>query len=264
LERSAAALWVVAFATCLPAIVTGQSFARHLGLVSGPSPIPPAQVLGGLLREHVLWGLAATALLAACAWGGVRLLRDKPWSPRWQGVLGLGAVLAVAATGHHGGEMVYGAAPDAVPGADAGIVERVSDYRKTLHRVSRSAWLSPTHGRRFVQTYVSKGAVAAYREGEPLPPGTLVVKDSYEGTPDGPAGPLYIMEKGPKGSAPGTGDWSYALVWDEPTPGNPEGLSAPVTWRPGDPGLSSCIKCHARFKALDYMGGVPEEMLETR
>jgi hypothetical protein len=88
-----------------------------------------------------------------------------------------------------------------------------------------------------------------------------VVKESFEDREGGPStvsGPLYVMEKGPIAGSPGTGGWLYALGWDDPVPGNPEGIGMPVKWLPGEERLLNCARCHDRFRAADYLGGVPE------
>jgi hypothetical protein len=122
-------------------------------------------------------------------------------------------------------------------------------------------WNSRTHGHRWVNVFVSPSASEAYKNGTPLPVGTLIVKESFEnsqGRPSAVSGPLYVMEKGETPRSPETGGWRYALKWENPAPGNPERIQAPVTWLPGDAGLSSCVRCHNHFKANDYMGGIPE------
>jgi hypothetical protein len=132
-----------------------------------------------------------------------------------------------------------------------------------LAKMNTSPWISKTHGGRWVNTYVSKIAVKAYQNSASLPVGALVVKESFEdngGNPSTVAGPLYVMQKGPKGSSPETNDWRYAMEWDKPVAGNPEGISQPVTWLPGDASLNSCVKCHNHFHTVDDMGGVPDSV----
>ena len=122
-------------------------------------------------------------------------------------------------------------------------------------------WNSRTHGHRWVNTYVSKEAVKAYQNSDPMPGGAWVVKESFEdagGKPSAVPGPLYVMRKGKASDSPSTGGWQFALQWDKPVAGNPEGIQGPVRWLPGDPHLSTCLKCHSHFRAADFLGGVPE------
>jgi hypothetical protein len=173
-------------------------------------------------------------------------------------------------TGYGGGEMVYGPDETAVKGASSNpasttggknLMERAADYRKTLVKMNSKMWNSRTHGHRWVNTYVSREAVGAYHDLNPLPVGSLAVKESFEdvgGKPSSVSGPLYVMFKGKTSESPQLGGWQFALEWDHPVPGDPEGISMPVKWLPGDPHLNSCVKCHNHFKAGDYLGGIPE------
>ena len=127
-------------------------------------------------------------------------------------------------------------------------------------KMNSRSWNSRTHGHRWVNTYVSKEAVAAYQKSDTIPEGGLVIKESFEdsqGKPSQTPGPLYVMHKGPLSESPRTGGWQYALLWGNPVPGNPENIQGPVTWLPGERHLNSCVKCHGHFKEVDYLGGVP-------
>jgi uncharacterized membrane protein len=291
-REAAAWLWVLTFLSGLASGLTGYLFSSHLGFTEGFSPIPPGEVLGGLLRDHVLWamgGLSTSLICLGAAWG---TLRGKPWPFPTQLGFGLVAAVLFGLAGSHGGEMVYGGpkgrpatSPPGeeqslgrpIPGELGGggqkvgsvpmessqdLLEAAKDYRTGLVKLNARSWVSRTHGKRWVNTYVSKEAVEAYEAGEALPEGSLVVKESFQdqgGKPSRTEGPLYVMRKGKVSRSPATGGWEYALGWEKPVPGNPEGLTSPTRALPGDPGLASCIKCHNRFKSTDYQGGIPED-----
>ncbi len=260
--EAAAWLWIITFLSALAGTLSGHCFAMHLGLEDHFSLLPSGTLLGGLLREHVLWAALSTVLSILALAASVRTLKGQPWPWGFQLALGLACAIGFGLTGHHGGEMVYGnvGSKEKSPAA-AGILGSTQDYREKLVRMNSKTWNSRTHGHRFVNTYVSREAVEAYRNSGDLPEGSLVVKESREaknGKPSQTPGPLYVMRKGKVGDSPGTGGWQYALVWEKPVPDNPEGIQGPVQWLPGDPHLNSCMKCHNHFKAADFMGGIPD------
>jgi uncharacterized membrane protein len=271
LLKSAGALWVLAFFTAVPSVLLGHLFAHQLGMYAAWSPIPPETVLKGRLRFHAILGtlgLAASLLTLPGAW---RLLRPKPSPSVLPLLLGAAAALLFGLAGHEGGEMVYGA-EKAAPAASTlrnldiqKLLDQVVDYRRKFVKMNSRMWNSRTHGRRWVNTYVSREAVEAYKDSDPLPEGSVVVKESFQdggGKPSTVEGPLYVMVKGgaPAGTPGASNGWLYALRWDRPVPGNPERIQGPVTWLPGDPHLNSCVKCHDHFKGQDYLGGVPDEV----
>jgi len=284
---AAAGLWIFAFLSALAAGVSGHLFSLHLGLESDFSILPPESADHGRLRDHVLWGSGASVFSFLTLWAAVKTFQGKPFSWNVQLLLGLASALLVGVTGHEGGEMVYGSEPSAAPvsavltpsaAASAGaepapamkkkkaeapsdLLSLTQDYRTALVKMNSRPWNSRTHGHRWVNTYVSRKAVAAYQEFDPLPEGSQVVKESFEdegGKPSAIPGPLYVMVKGAGSSSPLTGGWQYALAWEKPVANNPENIQMPVKWLPGDPHLNSCVKCHNHFKSGDYLGGVPD------
>lgn len=260
LPEAAAWLWILTFLSALASGLTGHLFSLSLGLEDRLTLIPSGDILNGLLRDHVLWASAATLASFAALAAGVRTLRKRPWPLSFQLVLGLACAVLFGLTGQHGGEMVYGSSEEAArSGAVLGPLDQASGYREKLVRMNSKTWNSRTHGHRWVNTFVSKEAVAAYRASRSLPEGTVVVKESFEdqrGKPSPVPGPLYVMVKS-EGAAAANG-WLYALSWDKPVKGNPEGIQMPVTWLPGNPHLGSCVKCHNHFKRDDFMGGIPD------
>ncbi len=266
LAYSAAALWVITFFSAFAALISGHLFALHLGMVPNFSLFPPESAMKGQLREHALLGTASLLFSFLALAAARKIFQGRPWPLGLQLVLGFFLAVGFGLTGHEGGEMVYGLEENlSVPAASLSsasssedLLVKVKNYRQTLVKMNSKLWRSKTHGNRWVNTYVSKEAVEAYKNSNPMPVGSLVVKESFEdknGKPSEVEGPLYVMEKG-QGSIE-TGGWRYALSWKKPVAGNPEGIHMPVQWLPGDDHLNSCVKCHNHFKTVDYVGGVP-------
>lgn len=267
LRLTAAWLWVITFLTVFPSLFTGHLFALHLGLVTHFTPIPSAAPMRGLLRQHVLLAMAGTLLSFLTLANALQIFRGKFWPTGTHILFGLATSLAFGVAGHIGGKMVYGeGAPVSAEGAgNAGayrdIFERVKNFKTDLVQMNSKMWFSKAHGKRWVNTYVSKEAVEAYKNSDPLPEGTMIFKDSFEdagGKPSNVPGPVWVKVKERITDSPASGGWLFGLKWDQPVPNNPESISGPVTWLPGDAHLSYCLECHSHFKAVDYVGGIPE------
>lgn len=276
LLRSAGALGLISLAGALAGALTGHLFAHHLGMLSDWVLLPPETAMKGRLREHVELALVGTLFAGGGAWAAWGLLTGQKKNPTFTGIALAGAALFLGLAGHEGGEMVYEsdeavgvvepasstpAITQAAPAAAADdLWERVRDYRSNLVKMNATPWNSRTHGHRWVNTYVSKEAVKAYQASDPLPEGALVVKESFEDEDNKPSsvpGPLYVMEKGKVAGSSRSGGWRYALKWDKPVEGNAEKITMPTAWLPGDAHLASCLKCHSRYKAVDFVGGIP-------
>ena len=89
------------------------------------------------------------------------------------------------------------------------------DYRP-WRRFNTSPYISDRHGARFVNVYINdtSGDFFTTTETEPMPVGTIIVKDSISAVESGGVsrGPLFTMEKMPSGFAPDFGDWRYAMI----------------------------------------------------
>lgn len=264
---SAAALWFLTFLSSTGAFLTGHLFSLHLGMVSQWALLPPETAMKGVLKTHVIWGTLSWVFSFAALGAAIGIFRAKPWPSGVLLSIGFLAALLCGLTGHEGGEMVYGseessAASSPLPvGNLSDPLEAARDYRHSLVKMNSKPWNSRTHGHRWVNTYVSKEAADAYKNSNPLPEGSLVVKESFEdlnGKISDVPGPLYVMRKGKAADSPSTGGWQYALAWEKPAAHNPENILMPVKWLPGDSHLSSCVKCHNHFKTSDYVGGIPE------
>ncbi len=266
LAHAAASLWVVGFLSALGALATGPFLALHLGLLSQWTLMPPVAAAHGALRTHALLGLLSGALALLSLPAVFYHARGKPWRLGARLALGIALAASFLLTGREGGEMVYGsdeapASPSPVSTPLVDFFSSLGDYHQTLVKMNKTEWVSRTHGGRWVNTFVSREAVEAYQKGDPMPLGAVVVKESYEnegGKPSTVVGPIYGMKKGESADSPQTGGWQYALKWVKPVPGNPEGITLPVTWTGGDAHLNSCVRCHGHFRETDYLSGVPQ------
>jgi hypothetical protein len=109
-------------------------------------------------------------------------------------------------------------------------------------RLNTVPYRSHRHGNVFVNNYANPIAANYGKQGmtEPLPAGSLIVKDSFIVTETGEirAGALAIMEKMPPGSDPANGDWRYLVI-------APDGALAGVSGDANaDPRMRQCAACH--------------------
>ncbi len=220
------------------------------------APRPP-----GLLRLHEILSLASLGLGALT----LRTLFRKRQEHQGLGALSLllgllwsASLVASALFGHRmtAGRPVQVAPPVAEAKAEAKPVSpklsaladpeaerpaRMLDYQ-SLVPMHAEPVRSPLHGNRWVRVWVSPGAEAAYRAGQGLPEGALVVMNSQEdrwGRPGPEAGPLYALEM-KQGKARLTYYWARV---PEAKRGETGG-QARAYWRDGDPSLAGCLMCH--------------------
>ena len=100
------------------------------------------------------------------------------------------------------------------------------------------------HGNRWIRVWVSPGGEEAYRDGKPLPEGSLVVMSSMEdrwGRPGHDPGPLYAMDVKPGGKAIFTFYWPRV---PEARRNETRGQDR-AYWRGDDENLKGCVACHA-------------------
>lgn len=119
-------------------------------------------------------------------------------------------------------------------------------------------YISATHGQRFVNSYANRMAhnYGTLQEGEQLPMGSVLAKDSITVTDEGNIHPgaLFVMEKLAQGASPDTADWRYIMVMpDGSLFGDTMGDRANV--------VTYCHDCHAAVADRDYTFFVPEEYL---
>jgi len=119
-------------------------------------------------------------------------------------------------------------------------------------------YISATHGQRFVNSYANRIAhnYGTLKEGEKLPVGSVLAKDSVTVTDEGNIHPgaLFVMEKLPEGTSPQTADWRYIMVMpDGSLFGDTMGFRASA--------VSYCHDCHEAVADRDYTFFVPEEYI---
>ncbi len=123
-------------------------------------------------------------------------------------------------------------------------------------RYSQHAYVSGTHGNRYVQNYANATARAygAYEKAGRMPAGSVLAKDSFAVTPKGKVtvGPLFIMEKMNAGFNPAGGDWRYTMIM-------PNGSVFGATKGAGSKKVAFCADCHMSVSEVDSMLFLPDE-----
>lgn len=250
--------------------LVGTLFAFVSGFVTGRflALIPPHRLLPvfpggagpeGLLFRHALWGLGSLAVGIGATWAMNRRRKEHESLGLLALFLGLAwsALLLIAgeggyrlAHGHgHGLAVPIAAAPAAAPVAvrpdpdpEERLPVRALDFA-ALEPIHPEPVKSPAHGGRWIRAWVSPEAAPAYRAGQPLPSGALVVLSSTEdrwGRPGMETGPLLALEM--KASGP-----SLTFYWARiPMERRSEfGGESRVYWRGQDAHLETCRTCHA-------------------
>ncbi|WP_298817308.1 cytochrome P460 family protein [uncultured Roseibium sp.] len=122
-------------------------------------------------------------------------------------------------------------------------------------------YISATHGQRYVNNYANAIAsnYADLEEGELLPAGSILVKDSITVTDDGRVfpGALFGMEKLASGTSPETADWRYFMVI-------PDGSIYGDTMGANPDLMTYCHVCHEAVAERDYTFYVPEDFRPTQ
>ncbi|WP_170378195.1 cytochrome P460 family protein [Ruegeria atlantica] len=117
-------------------------------------------------------------------------------------------------------------------------------------------YISATHGQRYVNSYANRMAhnYGTLAEGEKLPKGSVLAKDSVTVTDEGNIHPgaLFVMEKLAQGESPDTGDWRYIMVM-------PDGSLFGDTMGARANSVAYCHDCHEAVADRDYTFFVPEE-----
>jgi hypothetical protein len=124
-------------------------------------------------------------------------------------------------------------------------------------RYSKNAYVSATHGNRYVQNYANPAAKAygAFENAGVMPPGAVLAKDSFTVKANGrvSAGPLFIMEKMPAGFYDDSDDWRYTMVM-------PDGTVFGTTKGAGTAKVEFCIGCHISVAPdVDSLMFIPEQ-----
>jgi hypothetical protein len=145
-------------------------------------------------------------------------------------------------------------------GSKFGPLEIGADWQ-SYTKVNKAPVRSETHGGRFVDTWVNGVGLAAYEnEDADMPEGSVVVKTSWQAEGDQPsnvAGPIFVMAKQAKGSAPDHDDWYYAIHWADPPEKWKAKLGGPIYWRSPSKKADYCWECHENYPR--GLGMVPKE-----
>ncbi len=119
-------------------------------------------------------------------------------------------------------------------------------------------YISATHGQRYVNSYANRMAhnYGTLKEGEKLPQGSVLAKDSVTVTDEGKIHPgaLFVMEKLAEGAHPETADWRYIMVM-------PDGSLFGDTMGARSGAVAYCHECHEAVADRDYTFFVPEEYI---
>ncbi len=142
-------------------------------------------------------------------------------------------------------------------GYAAARLDILSNYQK-WPLFNDAPYISATHGQRYVNSYANRVAhnYGTLKEGEKLPVGTVLAKDSITVTDEGHVHPgaLFVMEKLPEGESPDTADWRYIMVM-------PDGSLFGDTLGNRSAAVTYCHDCHEAVADRDYTFFVPEEYL---
>lgn len=133
----------------------------------------------------------------------------------------------------------------------------VSNSYKSWKQYSKVAYVSGTHGNRFVQNYGNAKAKAygKFENVGKMPVGAILAKDSFAVTGAGKVavGPLFVMEKMGAGFKKASGNWKYSMVL-------PTGAIMGVTNGENSKAMKFCYKCHMSVaEEQDSLMLLPEE-----
>jgi len=129
------------------------------------------------------------------------------------------------------------------------------DYQ-SWRRYNSAPYLSTSHGNHYLNNYANDRARAygKYEGAGRLPVGAVIAKDSFSVTKTGGIliGPLFIMEKMPRGFNHVSADWKYTLV-------RPDGTLFGETNGPGAMRVDYCIGCHLARERYDHLYFIPKD-----
>ena len=122
-------------------------------------------------------------------------------------------------------------------------------------RFNSAPYRSATHGERYVNNYANASAQAygRFEQAGTMPPGAVVVKDTFYVSQAGGVfpGALMVMEKMPAGFDASTGDWRYSMIM-------PDGSLFGITGGENAQSVRFCADCHALAARYDYLFFIPE------
>lgn len=125
-------------------------------------------------------------------------------------------------------------------------------------RYNTVPYRSSLHGELFVNNYANPLArrYGRFEELGRLPPGAIVIKDSFTVTERGEVmtGPLFLMEKKEPGFNKSTNDWLYMTV-------RADGSISGITGGRGGENVEFCAACHNKAPAgQDNLYFLPQEI----
>jgi hypothetical protein len=155
-------------------------------------------------------------------------------------------------------EEVYQAIRDRLRDDYALSGDPIASQYATWKRYSKTPYRSTPHGERFVNNYANHvaGDYIKYEKLERLPPGAMVVKDSFTVTGQGAilTGPFFLMEKMEAGFNTRDGDWRFMMIRPD---GTIAGLSGGVNSR----NVEFCAECHnAAPASQDRLFFMPDDV----
>jgi len=252
----------------LLAAAIGIAQARSMGLLSQDGFLAPkGSGVTMLFRHHEFLGLASLVLGLLC----LRSVYRKRQEYQGIGFLSLFVGLLWSATAlmavYRGDQVAWSLVaktpkvvaaqasaplpaaplPTASLDLEAKLPVRALDYL-SLEPMHAEPVKSPAHGNRWIRVWANAEAAQAYREGKPLPDGSLVVMSTVENRYNRPGtdpGPLYALEVKHGGKS------SLTFYW----PRVPESRRNETNgeehayWRGEAPELQSCLACHANGAA---------------
>ena len=123
-------------------------------------------------------------------------------------------------------------------------------------RYNTVAYVSETHGNRYVNNYANARAKAyiKFNKARSLPAGSVLAKDSFQVKTGGKLayGPLFLMTKMGRGWSKASGDWKYAMIM-------PDGTVFGTTKGKGADKVKFCYQCHMAAADNDSMFFLPEK-----
>jgi uncharacterized membrane protein len=273
-----ALLAVVAALAAIPAVATGIIAATGKGFITQgvfPSAEHPR------IRLHETLALIGTALSLVLAYLAYSNFKSNHLQTIPVGMVAIALAGVWGFSGHLGGENFWRdglftafeksgmqitamKAASAMPPEDESAFAPLglgADYL-TYEKMNTKPWPSDDHGGRLVNTHVNSIGAEAYKTKQPLPVGSVVVKESFEvddkGKMTGAAGPVFVMVKKEKGYAPENGDWYYAIHWANVPESFSADIGKQVYWRGKSPKVGYCYTCHNDYQKWDFLGGVPK------
>ncbi len=123
-------------------------------------------------------------------------------------------------------------------------------------RYNTVAYVSETHGNRYVNNYANARAKAyiKFNKARSLPAGSVLAKDSFQVKTGGKLayGPLFVMTKMGRGWSKASGDWKYTMIM-------PDGTVFGTTKGKGADKVTFCYQCHMAAADNDSMFFLPEK-----